>query len=124
MKRTGSKIKIIAKSAKANTEYNAELQVRTSSLEEYINTEKQVKPGQKIKINVPGHGIEGSNNAVLTIRRTKAFNFGQRLYRLIRYHRERYQHQHPQHRHGDSDPDHRSADPGDLLGVLLEPVRR
>ncbi len=80
-----SKIKIRAKSVKANTEYNTELQVRASSVEEYINTEKQVKPGQKITVNIPGQGIEGSNNAVLTIRRTKDLNFGERLYRLIRY---------------------------------------
>jgi uncharacterized protein YfaS (alpha-2-macroglobulin family) len=80
-----SNIKISAKSAKANAEYSTELEVRTSSSEEYITTEEQLEPGQTIKVNIPGQGIEGSNKAVVTVRRTKDFNFGARLFRLIHY---------------------------------------
>ena len=80
-----STIKISAESAKASAEYSTELQVRTSSSEEYITTENLVKPGQTVKINIPGQGIDGSNKAVVTVRRSKDFNFGARLFYLIHY---------------------------------------
>ncbi|KAA3615061.1 MAG: alpha-2-macroglobulin family protein [Calditrichaeota bacterium] len=78
-------IKITAKSSRASAEYETEIQVRTSSDMEYLTEEKTVKPGDKLTMNIPGNGIAGSNQATLTIRRTKDLNFGKRLYRLIRY---------------------------------------
>jgi len=78
-------IKITAKSAKASAEYKTEIEIRTSSDMEYITTEETMKPGDISELNIPGKGIVGSNQAVLTIRRNKDLNFGKRLYRLIRY---------------------------------------
>ncbi len=78
-------IKMTAKSVGASAEYKTEIEVRTSSDIEYLTKEETLKPGDKITMAVPGQGVAGSNQAVLTIRRNKDLNFGQRLYRLIHY---------------------------------------
>jgi uncharacterized protein YfaS (alpha-2-macroglobulin family) len=80
-----SKIVITAKSDKKEAVYKTDLEVRTSAENEYKVSEHEIAPSETIKVNIPGDGIEGSNSATVSIRRTKNLNFGKRLFYLIRY---------------------------------------
>jgi len=80
-----SKITLTAKSANFSAEYIVDLDVRPSSPRIYKMFEDDIEKGQSLTMQVPGDGIEGTNNATLTISNFPAINFGHRLKWLIHY---------------------------------------
>lgn len=80
-----SKVEIIASSGQYKTKNTVDLMVRPTSPRIYGSEEKYVIPGDKLKINIPGDGIKGTNNATLTISNFPNINFGHRLNWLIHY---------------------------------------
>ncbi len=80
-----SKVVITAQSDKYKASYEADLMVRPTSPRIYGFSEGSVEPGQKVNVDVPKKGINGTNNATLIISNFPTINFSHRLRWLIQY---------------------------------------
>ena len=80
-----SKVVIVAKSAKYESKYEVDLMVRPTSARIYGAKDGSVEKGKTIKIEIPKQGINGTNNANLTISNFPSINFSHRLRWLIHY---------------------------------------
>lgn len=80
-----SKVVITAQSEKYKASYEVDLMVRPTSPRIYGFDEGIVEPGKNANISVPKNGIDGTNNATLTISNFPTINFSHRLRWLIQY---------------------------------------
>jgi uncharacterized protein YfaS (alpha-2-macroglobulin family) len=80
-----SKVVITAQSDKYKASYEVDLMVRPTSPRIYGLIEGSVEAGKNVNVDVPKKGINGTNNATLTISNFPAINFSHRLRWLIRY---------------------------------------
>lgn len=78
-------INITAQGQDISSEFQTELDIRTSSPRLYESEEKEVARGSTISFTIPDKGIPGTNNASISIRRRPKMNFANRLQWLIRY---------------------------------------
>lgn len=80
-----SSVTITATAGQYKAEYKVDLMVRPSSARVYDSKELTVEKGSTESITIPKIGIQGTNNAVLTISPFPITNFGHRLKWLIHY---------------------------------------
>jgi uncharacterized protein YfaS (alpha-2-macroglobulin family) len=80
-----AKITVKASSSRRTATSVTEIAVRASSPRIYETQEVQLKRGDKVALKVPDKGIEGTNQASLTVWRRPPLRLGQRLRWLIHY---------------------------------------
>ena len=78
-------ITVKAASARKSAQSVTEIAVRASSARIYETAEKAVQKGEKVSIPVPAKGLEGTNQATLTLWRRPQMNLDRRLRWLIHY---------------------------------------
>ena len=78
-------INISVEGQNIRSEFQTELDIRTSSPRLYESAEKEVARGRTVSFIIPDKGIPGSNHASISIRRRPKMNFANRLQWLIRY---------------------------------------
>lgn len=80
-----ARIKLTARAGEANASYETSLAVRVSAPHTTEITEKTLEPGQSETMDVPASGVEGSNQARISIQRRPNLQLNHRILWLIRY---------------------------------------
>lgn len=80
-----AKITITAAAGKFKAFKEIHIGVRPYSPRIYASEIKEVAPGQKMTITIPGRGIPGTNRAVISVMRKGKLNLNHRLYWLLHY---------------------------------------
>jgi len=80
-----AKITIRAKSGRYHASHTTDIKIRASSPCIYTSKTKEISPGETILMKIPDDGIEGSNNALISISKRAKLNVESRLEWLIRY---------------------------------------
>jgi alpha-2-macroglobulin len=80
-----ARITVTASSGTLKAEKTIELDVRPSSPRIYETQKFEIKPGEKIDIEVPDKGIAGTNRAKINISKRPNLNINHRIGWLIRY---------------------------------------
>jgi uncharacterized protein YfaS (alpha-2-macroglobulin family) len=78
-------ITVRASSSRRSVQSVTEIAVRASTARIYEAVEKAVQKGEKVSIPVPSKGLEGTNQATLTLWRRPQMNLDRRLRWLIHY---------------------------------------
>jgi len=80
-----SKVTVTATNGKYTARNEINLLVRPLSPRIFETTTKEVVPGSEVRMKIPNRGIDGTNNATLTITPFPGMNFSHRLEWLIHY---------------------------------------
>jgi uncharacterized protein YfaS (alpha-2-macroglobulin family) len=80
-----AEITIMAVSGRLKTTQKTNIQIRSYSPRVYSSEIKECVPNEKVEFIIPGRGIPGTNQVVISIMRKKKLNLNHRLYWLIHY---------------------------------------